>query len=300
MKKKLLIFVYLLLFYTYVFSEDITAIFKDVIPKSIVNYEQLIQNPIVKGIYIENLNLVKGKIIRHYNEEYYLHSDGSISYGDSEEKDVYIWYYFYDDNGRLTKMISTKGYPKRVFEIDVNKYEYRDGIFLVKTISSKLYNNKIKESIEKYIVTKNKDEVIISKENKNCKIINETIYINDGNELKVIAYIIDVNNQKKLDTRTETIYKENIKTIIRYKNNEVYSITEYKNNIAVKKIDKDGNITILTSNAKEIEYHPAGFIELEYYHPQEHGSPGLYQKSTTEILDEPDELLLKYFPDLKE
>ena len=291
---------YLLLFYTYVFSEDITAIFKDVIPKSIVNYEQLIQNPIVKGIYIENLNLVKGKIIRHYNEEYYLHSDGSISYGDSEEKDVYIWYYFYDDNGRLTKMISTKGYPKRVFEIDVNKYEYRDGIFLVKTISSKLYNNKIKESIEKYIVTKNKDEVIISKENKNCKIINETIYINDGNELKVIAYIIDVNNQKKLDTRTETIYKENIKTIIRYKNNEVYSITEYKNNIAVKKIDKDGNITILTSNAKEIEYHPAGFIELEYYHPQEHGSPGLYQKSTTEILDEPDELLLKYFPDLKE
>ena len=197
-------------------------------------------------------------------------------------------------------MISTKGYPKRVFEIDVNKYEYRDGIFLVKTISSKLYNNKIKESIEKYIVTKNKDEVIISKENKNCKIINETIYINDGNELKVIAYIIDVNNQKKLDTRTETIYKENIKTIIRYKNNEVYSITEYKNNIAVKKIDKDGNITILTSNAKEIEYHPAGFIELEYYHPQEHGSPGLYQKSTTEILDEPDELLLKYFPDLKE
>lgn len=300
MKKKLLIFVYLLLFYTYVFSEDITAIFKDVIPKSIVNYEQLIQNPIVKGIYIENLNLVKGKIIRHYNEEYYLHSDGSISYGDSEEKDVYIWYYFYDDNGRLTKMISTKGYPKRVFEIDVNKYEYRDGIFLVKTISSKLYNNKIKESIEKYIVTKNKDEVIISKENKNCKIINETIYINDGNELKVIAYIIDENNQKKLDARTETIYKENIKTIIRYKNNEVYSITEYKNNIAVKKIDKDGNITILTSNAKEIEYHPAGFIELEYYHPQEHGSPGLYQKSTTEILDEPDELLLKYFPDLKE
>lgn len=300
MKKKLLIFVYLLLFYTYVFSEDITAIFKDVIPKSIVNYEQLIQNPIVKGIYIENLNLVKGKIIRHYNEEYYLHSDGSISYGDSEEKDVYIWYYFYDDNGRLTKMISTKGYPKRVFEIDVNKYEYRDGIFLVKTISSKLYNNKIKESIEKYIVTKNKDEVIISKENKNCKIINETIYINDGNELKVIAYIIDVNNQKKLDTRTETIYKENIKTIIRYKNNEVYSITEYKNNIAVKKIDKDGNITILTSNAKEIEYHPAGFIELEYYHPQEHGSPGLYQKSTTEILDKPDELLLKYFPELKE
>ena len=300
MKKKLLIFVYLLLFYTYVFSEDITAIFKDVIPKSIVNYEQLIQNPIVKGIYIENLNLVKGKIIRHYNEEYYLHSDGSISYGDSEEKDVYIWYYFYDDNGRLTKMISTKGYPKRVFEIDVNKYEYRDGIFLVKTISSKLYNNKIKESIEKYIVTKNKDEVIISKENKNCKIINETIYTNDGNELKVIAYIIDENNQKKLDARTETIYKENIKTIIRYKNNEVYSITEYKNNIAVKKIDKDGNITILTSNAKEIEYHPAGFIELEYYHPQEHGSPGLYQKSTTEILDEPDELLLKYFPDLKE
>ena len=300
MKKNILIFLCLVFFSVCLFSENITDIFKDVIPESIVNYDQLVQNPIVNGKYIENLDFVKGKILKCYDEEYYLHSDGNVSYGDSEEKDIYILYYFYDNNGRINKFIFTKGYPDRVFEIDVDLYEYKDGIFLIRTTSTKLYNNKITESVEKYKITKDKNKVFLFKENEKGENLNETIYSKVDNELRIISCTIDENNQKKLDARTETIYKENIKTIIRYKNNEVYSITEYKNNIAVKKIDKDGNITILTSNAKEIEYHPAGFIELEYYHPQEHGSPGLYQKSTIEILDKPDELLLKYFPELKE
>ena len=95
MKKSLLIFLCLVFFSVCLFSENITDIFKDVIPESIVNYDQLVQNPIVNGKYIENLDFVKGKILKCYDEEYYLHSDGNVSYGDSEEKDIYILYYFY-------------------------------------------------------------------------------------------------------------------------------------------------------------------------------------------------------------
>ena len=62
MKKSLLIFLCLVFFSVCLFSENITDIFKDVIPESIVNYDQLVQNPIVNGKYIENLDFVKGKI----------------------------------------------------------------------------------------------------------------------------------------------------------------------------------------------------------------------------------------------
>ena len=111
MKKSLLIFLCLVFFSVCLFSENITDIFKDVIPESIVNYDQLVQNPIVNGKYIENLDFVKGKILKCYDEEYYLHSDGNVSYGS------HIYRFFKTD---ISKKYSAEDFTVK-FHPDTNK-----------------------------------------------------------------------------------------------------------------------------------------------------------------------------------
>ena len=49
-----------------------------------------------------------------------------------------------------------------------------------------------------------------------------------------------------------------------------------------------------------VKYNSIGITEESYYGPEIEGTPGTYRKTKTEILDKPDELLLKYFPELKE
>ena len=66
---------------------------------------------------------------------------------------------------------------------------------------------------------------------------------------------------------------------------------------------KDYDGTILKENIQHLiitKCHPAGFIEYSYKGPEIEGSSGNYSIYRAEILDKPDELLLKYFPELKE
>lgn len=329
MKMKLLVLTLILtiLFTASCKEKSSKDLFKDFIPKTLANYEYLIQNPMINNLYITDLDSIKGKIIKTYSEDYDIHKDGRITYGDGDGKMIGYFYYFFDPDGEEYASYSLTGYDNEIFTTDENIYEYKESVFTSTTTMNRLYNNTKENESTTYEIKKENNKLYITELNLNNKYsTSQKVYERDGDKLKIINYpikkgVIDNNfrteylyendksisneyRQGELYRTKENIQGRNILTINRRPEfMEIWTYIPDENiiNSVYRKEDYNGVIIKeQTQRPTIVKYNSIGIVEESYYGPEIEGTPGTYRKTVTEILDEPDELLLKYFPDLKE
>ncbi len=329
MKKNILIFTIILtiLFTASCKEKSSKDLFKDFIPKSLSTYEYFIQNPMINNLYITDLDSIKGKIIKTYSEDYDIHKDGRITYGDGDGKMIGYFYYFFDSDGEEYASYFLTGYDNEIFTTDENIYEYKESIFTSTTTMNRLYNNTKENESTIYEIKKENNKLYITELNLNNKYsTTQKVYERDGDKLKITNYpikkgVIDNNfrteyfyendksisneyRQGELYRTKENIQGRNILTINRRPEfMEIWTYIPDKNiiNSVYRKEDYNGVIIKeQTQRPTIVKYNSIGIVEESYYGPEIEGTPGTYRKTVTEILDEPDELLLKYFPDLKE
>ena len=209
---------------------------------------------------------------------------------------------------------------KKIFQYSENKY--------VQTLErTRLYNNTKEKESTTYEIKKEKSKLYVTELNlTNKTTTRQKIYEEQENKLVVVDNsvrkgVVDTSN------RIEYVYENDKVTSNEYRKSELYRTREKLKNINVLTIERrpefmdiwtlkefNGNIfevfkkekydgTILKENIQHLiitKYNPAGFIEYSYKGPEIEGSSGNYSIYRAEILDKPDELLLKYFPELKE
>lgn len=329
MKKNILIFTIILtiLFTASCKEKSSKDLFKTFIPKSLANYEYFIQNPMNNNLYITDLDSIKGKIIKTYTEDYDIHKDGRITYGDGDGKMIGYFYYFFDSDGEEYASYTLSGYDNEIFTTYENIYEYKESVFTSTTTMNRLYNNTKENESTTYEIKKENNKLYITELNLNNKYsTTQKIYERDGDKLKITNYqikkgVIDNNfrteyfyendksisneyRQGELYRTKENIQGRNILTINRRPEfMEIWTYIPDENiiNSVYRKEDYNGVIIKeQTQRPTIVKYNSIGIVEESYYGPEIEGTPGTYRKTVTEILDEPDELLLKYFPDLKE
>lgn len=333
MKKKFLIFTIILtiLFTASCKEKSSKDLFKTFIPKSLSNYEYFIQNPMNNNLYITDLDSIKGKIIKTYTEDYDIHKDGRITYGDGDGKMIGYFYYFFDSDGEEYASYSLTGYDNEN-SISVNTtveniYEYKDSIFISTSTMNRLYNNTKETEFTTYEIKKENNKLYVTELNLNNKYsTTQKVYERDGDKLKITNYpikkgVIDNNY------RTEYIYENDKSISNEYRQGELYRTKEniqgrniltinrrpefmdiwtYKleKNIINSIYRKENYSGVIMKEQRQtptiVKYNSIGISEESYYGPEIEGTPGTYRKTKTEILDKPDELLLKYFPELKE
>ena len=333
MKKNILIFTIILtiLFTASCKEKSSKDLFKDFIPKSLSTYEYFIQNPMTNNFYITDLDSIKGKIIKTYSEDYDIHKDGRITYGDGDGKMIGYFYYFFDSEGKEYASYSLTGYDnKNLNTVDTtveNIYEYKESIFISTTTMNRLYNNTKENKSTTYEIKKENNKLYVTELNLNNKYSTiQKIYERDGDKLIIINYPIKkgvIDNY----SRTEYVYENDKSISNEYRQGELYRTKENIQGRNVLTINRrpefmdiwiykpEGNIinsiyrkedyngVIIKEQTQKptiVKYNSIGIVEESYYGPEIEGTPGTYRKTTTEILDKPDELLLKYFPELKE
>lgn len=329
MKKNILVYVLILTIIFTVSCKEKSSkdLFKDFIPKSLPNYEYIIQNPMINNFYITDLDSIKGKIIKTCTENYELYDDGKIFSGDNEDKAVYNSYYFFNDDGEVFAIYELNGYSKE-FDILLKKiFQYSENKYVQTLERTRLYNNTKEKESTTYEIKKEKSKLYVTELNlTNKTTTRQKIYEEQENKLVVVDNsvrkgVVDTSN------RIEYVYENDKVTSNEYRKSELYRTREKLKNINVLTIERrpefmdiwtlkefNGNIfevfkkekydgTILKENIQHLiitKYHPAGFIEYSYKGPEIEGSSGNYLIYRAEILDKPDDLLLKYFPELKE
>ena len=328
MKKNILVYVLIL---TIIFTASCKEksskdLFKSFIPKSLSNYEYFIQNPMNNNLYITDLDSIKGKIIKTYSEDYDIHKDGRITYGDGDGKMIGYFYYFFDSDGEVYAYYSLSGYDNEIFTTYENIYEYKESVFTSTTTMNRLYNNTKENESTIYEIKKENNKLYITELNLNNKYsTTQKVYERDGDKLKITNYpikkgVIDNNfrteyfyendksisneyRQGELYRTKENIQGRNILTINRRPEfMEIWTYIPDENiiNSVYRKEDYNGVIIKeQTQRPTIVKYNSIGIVEEFYYGPEIEGTPGTYRKTKTEILDKPDELLLKYFPELK-
>lgn len=298
MKKKLLVLTLIstILFTVSCKEKSSKDLFKDFIPKTLAYYDFYTQNPLMRKYNIEDLNLVKNKVIKEVYEEFDIDSEGNIKYGDDYDKYVMTIYYFFDKDGEIIKSYTLIGGEEILYSIDYNEYEYTKDEFIKRTTEYLLSRNKTNTKHQKIKIEKGDNKIIAIEQNlTNKSSIKKEIFENENDKFKITMYNVKSDSENKT---SEITYGKYIEESISYSSGKFYSKTLYENNKPTKKIDKRGHETSLYD--REEQKIPEGYLSYTYSHPEQDGAPGSYRKYTTQILDEPDELLLKYFPDLKE
>ena len=329
MKKNILVYVLVLTIILAASCKEKSSkdLFKDFIPKSLPNYEYIIQNPMINNFYITDLDSIKGKIIKTCTENYELYDDGKIFSGDNEDKAVYYSYCFFNDDGELFTIYELNGYSKRIDVLLKKIFQYSENKYVQTLERTRLYNNTKEKESTTYEIKKEKSKLYVTELNlTNKTTTRQKIYEEQENKLVVVDNsvrkgVVDTSN------RIEYVYENDKVTSNEYRKSELYRTREKLKNINVLTIERrpefmdiwtlkefNGNIfevfkkekydgTILKENIQHLiitKYNPAGFIEYSYKGPEIEGSSGNYSIYRAEILDKPDELLLKYFPELKE
>ena len=299
MKKNFLVYVLILTIIFTVSCKEKSSkdLFKDFIPKSLAYYDFYSQNPLMRKYDIEDLNLVKNKVIKDVFEEFDIDTNGKIKYGDDYDKYVMTIYYFFDNAGEIIKSYTLVGGEEKIYSIDYDEYEYTKDEFIKKTTEYILPVNKTNTKLQKIKIEKNNNKIIATEQNlTNKSSVKKEIFENYNKKFKITVYNVKSDSENIV---SETTYDKYIEESASYRSGKFYSKTLYENNKPTKKIDKNGKETLL-EDEEEQQQIPEGYLSYTYYHPKEEGSPGTYRKYTTQILDKPDEFLLKYFPELKE
>lgn len=129
-------------------------LFKDFIPKSLAYYDFYSQNPLMRKYNIEDLNLVKNKVIKDVFEEFDIDTNGKIKYGDDYDKYVMTIYYFFDNAGEIIKSYTLVGGEEKIYSIDYDEYEYTKDEFIKKTTEYILPVNKTNTKLQKIKIEK--------------------------------------------------------------------------------------------------------------------------------------------------
>ena len=298
MKKNILIFTIILtiLFTASCKEKSSKDLFKNFIPKNLAYYDFYSQNPLMRKYDIEDLNLVKNKVIKDVFEEFDIDSEGRIKYGDDYDKYIMTIYYFFNNAGEIIKSYTLVGGEEKLYSIDYDEYEYTKDAFVQKTTEYILPKNKTNTKLQKFKIEKQDNKIIATEQNlTNKSSVKKEIFEKDNKKLKITVYSVKSDSEDKI---SEITYDRYIEESTSYSSGKLYSKTLYENNKPTKKIDKNGKEVLL--NDEEQQQIPEGYLSYTYYHPKVEGSPGSYRKYTIQILDKPDELLLKYFPELKE
>ncbi|MBR6297239.1 MAG: hypothetical protein IKR40_12260 [Treponema sp.] len=281
-------------------ENKVPKVFASYFSQMLPNYDFLIRNSLFQEyLYIENLDMVKDKIVKVEQERYTLYNGNKSWEGDGDTQ-VKIWnYYAFDSDGFITDEYSLfretpeDGYVTYWFH---SKYRY-DGNRIY--VSTKDYcDNSSSESY--YEFTEDGDKLIF----KSKAATSVTEYLKDKQ-----IYYPDYSDKSKF---TETIFVGDRQINNDWRDGEIVWITEMERGAQVKRqfpylkriatetyefngeegvIKLDGEIT----GKVRRKMHPAGFVEEDEKGPVEDGSNGVYEIKYTKILDAPDEILKKYF-----
>jgi len=145
-------------------------------------------NPVINfyQIDITNPELLKGKIIKTYCEEYDIDEQGNTSYGDSPYSSIIINYYFFDQNAALTDKYSIIKNSNN-YTLYKNKYHYtqEENNYIETTYD---YEEE-KTEIKNYKILENKDKLVLEYKNPDP-------FYNLTETITVKGNVITVSEQK--------------------------------------------------------------------------------------------------------
>lgn len=285
--------------------------FKDYFDDSITNYEFYIRNPLFVSnedwdakaqLFFEKPEMIAGKILKITKESYRIASDGNKHWGDSDIKDIYCDYYFFDPDFRITdnyffnKTDSGHYFHRWHIQYRCNKNSYQRK-------NRKEYMGKIQNIIDNYQINKKEDGLELKKQDNKDFLLFSKNGVTEQKGDSTIIYELTSNKWTKSKTSFDKLYQsfylcENGAEIDRkfYHPDGIYEyiyeavdsvkyIEYYIENEAEEKIPK----RIVTRR-----FNPIGFMEYEYTQPYE-SLEGNYSIMTAEVLDEPDELFSEAF-----
>lgn len=303
--RKIILLLIMLINATILFGKDTTfEVFKDYFDPKDRNYEFNTRNPLyVDKFYIEDLDELKGKIIKETYETYRIGNDGLKSYSDSYDRDVMYKYFIFDSNGVITDEyyidITDDGY---IFYKTHVKYictgdEYEIMSEDLKRNTTQNYKAKITSNENELILTFNKKYIIatemIFSKNKIAKI---------DNVLKDLSFVYEytIENDKIYEKEMNIDYgREDIFQTIVFDRCCVVEEERYlPAGNDIKKYERvnenTGKIIYFTEgkDSKILEeyirkFNPIGFLEYEEIRP--YGSDkGNYYIRKREVLSKPD------------
>lgn len=309
MKQITLLFILLLSASTFFTKDPTFEVFKDYFDSEDSNYEFNARNPLyVDKFYIEDLDELKGKIIKETYETYRIGKDGLKSYSDSYERDVMYKYFIFDSKGVITDE----------YYIDITDI----GNILYKTHVKYICTGEEYEIIEEDLkrnttqnykakITSNENELILTFD-KQFNFATEMIFGNNkitkidrirSNKEKNYEYQID-NDQ--IYVKESTISK-GIEEIFRTMKYEKCCLIEEERYLPsgneIQKYENTGKDTGILVNEGEVPqivkkyirtFNPIGFLEYEESKPYD-GEEGNYSIRKREVLSKPDEFFNEHF-----
>ena len=294
------------------FSCSRKELMRDYVSKDYYNYEYTVKNPLLYYLGIPDLNEVKGKILKKTNNAFTLASDGKVYYENEYVfySKVDYFYYFFDSEGRINKMIGFIVFDndylgikqETVFsyesdKIIMKKYVYPEkdeqyGKTQVVTQEYSFYPDK-----DGYLVFYNNQQKKIELKFKNRVIISyDKYYIIESryeNDALIERYYANTLNQKLIKI------EEYQKGVI-HKITDIYdskkSVTQLKDNIRTINYYEDSTLTQTEADYYEQEFYPSGLIKSIRIFPgkKDDAIPGYYVFQDYEIITEPDKWLQEY------
>lgn len=269
-------------------------------------------------IYIDNPELLRGKIFKTVTEEYDLTSDGKKKYGDSYSTHTGIKYYFFDSDNILRKKILIVLQNEKIvtkkswqyintvngFSVLYNNYDY-DYDYNQERMED--YTNYQDEKNNSITFTYYEDEIELTRKiqmSNGKKIKSEQKYDWDPTfyEYKYegdLCTEINKNGNKLLRTiiykngkeikNTQEGYKDNGQLVELIDFNKSMTEGIKKTQILINGILKEQKIIGRVTR----KYNIAGFVEYEQQAPYE-GKEGTYITYNAEILSTEDDCLKKY------
>lgn len=247
------------------YGQEIAEKIGKVIPENFVCREFFSKNPmwINSGLYIEDLELFKGKILHTRSVSYELKDDGLKYYGENRGYPVDDTYIVFDEDGVIRYSCKAVIYAESSFErktFSCTEYKFENQYYYVIEHSGRAANPDYVQDFE----------------------------LLEESDLSVAF----VRGEGKEQTVT---YRFKNESFFMYEDCR-FAGESKKTAFTNEYIQEKKNRNISNSRV-ELKDSPLGFLEYYYSHP-ENGGAGRYSERKAEIIAEPDQILKENFPNI--
>ena len=280
------------------------------------SYKAFMQkNPfLTTELYINNFDLIKGKVVKTTRESYDIDENGHKGFGDSDCPCVSYFYYQFNDEGLLESkyylLKETTGkvlfkrkwqysYSKGKYTVIMNDYKREEETKLAYKVSIKddvmtLYCKNAKARQEETITVSKGSTIINEQRGDWDPTKREYIYSDDSCSTKFYV------NDNLL--RTMNFYRGKETTYVQEKYQETGKFVsiidfnaEYTEGLSKSQVFVDGELSEESINSSITrKYSSAGFVEYESRKPYNQ-TVGSYSESRIEILDSLDDIINQEF-----
>ena len=276
------------------------------------SYKAFMQkNPfITTELYINNMDLIKGKVIKIEKEAYDIDEEGNKGFGDSMYPCISIFYYQFNDEGLLENkyyiLKDTSGtilfkrkwqysYGKNKYTVNMKDYKRDEETKLVYKVSKKdgVLTVECKDSKSEYeetIVIKDNSKIITEQRYDWNPTKREYEYSDDSCSMRFYAedkLLRSMNFYRgKETTSVQEQYQETGKLIMKIDFNN-----DFTEGLSKTQIFMDGQLTEEKTNGTVIrKYTSAGYSDYESRKPYNQ-TVGSYSETNVKILDSADEAI---------